>query len=62
MKATIKNRKEATSWQIKHDKQAPKEGDLAPDFEIYDVSGTQAIRLSDFQGKKPVALVFGSFT
>jgi hypothetical protein len=41
---------------------APKAGDIAPDFTLSDISGTQSITLSDFRGKKPVALVFGSFT
>ena len=41
---------------------APNVGDLAPDFELMDVNGENPIRLSSFQGQKPVALVFGSFT
>jgi hypothetical protein len=56
-------------WQEKHDALAPKVGDPAPDFELSDVSGEHRdvsdghrVRLSDFQGDKPVALVFGSFT
>jgi peroxiredoxin len=40
----------------------PKAGDPAPDFTLFDVTGTKSVTLSDFQGKKPVALVFGSFT
>ena len=62
MNATIKNRNEATSWQKKHDAQAPKVGQMAPDFELEDSNGENFIRLSDFRGKKPVALIFGSFT
>jgi len=41
---------------------APKVGDLAPDFELQDPSGETAVRLSDFRGTRPVALVFGSYT
>ena len=41
---------------------APKIGDMAPDFTLYDVEGQNPFTLSDFRGKKPVALVFGSFT
>lgn len=41
---------------------APKAGDLAPDFTLSDISGTESVTLSDFRGKKPVALIFGSFT
>jgi peroxiredoxin len=44
------------------DAQAPKAGDLAPDFTLSDISGTESVTLSDFRGKKPVALVFGSYT
>lgn len=42
--------------------EAPKAGDLAPDFTLLDTSGTTSVTLSDFRGKKPVALVFGSYT
>lgn len=62
MEETIKNRQQATAWQKKYDQQAPKVGDLALDFELYDSSGENPLRLSDFRGKKPVALIFGSFT
>ena len=44
------------------DAKAPRAGDLAPDFTLSDISGKNSITLSDFRGKKPVALVFGSFT
>ena len=44
------------------DAKAPRAGDLAPDFTLYDIAGQEAVTLSDFRGKKPVALVFGSFT
>jgi len=60
--ATIKNRQEATSWQKKYDSHAPKVGDPAPDFILCDSSGENPVRLSDFRGQKPVALIFGSFT
>jgi peroxiredoxin len=59
---TMHYRKEHTAWQAKYDVHAPKAGDPAPDFELSDVDGEQSICLSDFRGKKPVALVFGSFT
>jgi len=39
-----------------------KVGDPAPDFELKVRGSEQRLRLSDFQGNKPVALVFGSFT
>ena len=50
------------AWHKQHGPLAPKGGDMAPDFELRDVNGENTVRLSDFRGKKPVALVFGSFT
>jgi len=35
---------------------------MAPDFELADAGGRNAVRLSDFRGKSPVVLVFGSYT
>jgi peroxiredoxin len=58
----IQFRKEHMKQQKNLDRQAPKAGDLAPDFTLYDTSGKEAVTLSDFHGKKPVALVFGSYT
>jgi peroxiredoxin len=62
MTKTIKNRKEAVAWQDHYDPLAPKAGDMAPDFELFDATGEESVRLSDFQGNRPVVLVFGSFT
>ncbi len=39
-----------------------KKGDVAPDFTLKSPNGRKTITLSDYQGKKPVALVFGSYT
>ncbi len=55
-------RNEELAWQYAMDVQSPKVGDLAPDFELQDPQGNVRIRLSDFRGKRPVALVFGSYT
>jgi hypothetical protein len=49
-------------WQLTNDLNSPKIGDLAPDFELEDPSGENSIKLSNFFGKRPVALVFGSYT
>jgi hypothetical protein len=35
---------------------------IAPDFTLKSPDGKTTITLSDFKGKKPVALIFGSFT
>jgi hypothetical protein len=39
-----------------------KAGDEAPDFSLKSADGKQVVTLSTFRGKKPVALVFGSYT
>ena len=57
-----KYRIEVGKRQKKLNNLAPKVGDLATDFTLSDISGSESITLSDFRGKKPVALVFGSFT
>ena len=62
MPNTIHYIKKEKAWQRKYEANAPKSGDLAPDFELLDVDGEHRVRLSDFRGRKPVALVFGSFT
>ncbi len=49
-------------WQLASDLEAPKVGELAPDFELQDPSGRTAVRLADFRGVRAVALVFGSYT
>ncbi|MCP4683099.1 MAG: hypothetical protein GY864_12255, partial [Desulfobacterales bacterium] len=46
------------TWQLESDKKSPKVGDMAPDFELSDPDGTRRVRLSEFRGKKPVALIF----
>ena len=42
---------------------APEEGDVAPDFTLTTIKDADSkVTLSDFAGKKPVALLFGSCT
>ena len=62
MRQTIKGIRDNRAWHKRYGPHAPKEGDLAPDFELSDVHGENTVRPSDFRGKKPVTLVFGSFT
>jgi len=62
MSNSIAQRMEYRAWQKKYGPLAPKVGDEAPDFELRDVNGENPVRLSDFRGKKPVSLIFGSFT
>ena len=61
-KFILNYRRSKMAEQKEVDRQAPRTGDLAPDFTLTDSSGTETVTLSDFRGKKPVALVFGSFT
>ena len=37
-------------------------GDPAPDFDLPAVDKQSRVRLSSFQGRRPVVLVFGSYT
>jgi hypothetical protein len=62
MSNTIKGFRNSIAWHKRYGPLAPKEGDEAPDFELRDSSGENPVRLSDFRDRKPVALVFGSFT
>jgi hypothetical protein len=50
------------AWHREHGPKAPQAGEIAPDFELGDAKGATTIRLSQHRGKRPVALVFGSFT
>ena len=62
MRMMLKARKESRAWQEKYNALSPKAGDTAPDFELYDIDGKNSVRLSEFRGTKPVALIFGSYT
>ena len=61
-KFIIKFRSKIMKRQVGLNKLAPKAGDIAPDFTLSDISGTESVTLSDFRGVKPVVLVFGSYT
>jgi len=37
-------------------------GDPAPDFKLKTRDGSREVQLSGFKGKRPVVLVFGSYT
>ncbi len=39
-----------------------KEGDAAPDFTLKMMAGKETVTLSSFKDKRPVALIFGSYT
>lgn len=58
------NEKEITDFIKKkqEDESGPGVGEEAPDFELRTLEGDKVVKLSDFRGKKPVVLVFGSYT
>lgn len=62
LKYNVGYRKRLMPAQKELNTNAPKIGEIAPDFTLHDVAGKNPVMLSDFRGKKPVALVFGSFT
>ena len=41
---------------------APAVGEPAPDFDLPMLGRGERVRLSDFRGRRPVALIFGSYT
>lgn len=43
-------------------REAPKVGEDAPDFTLETRDGDESIRLSKFEGDRPVVLIFGSWT
>ena len=44
------------------DETGPRVGQDAPDFHLKRLGSEQRVRLSDFRGRRPVALAFGSYT
>ncbi len=44
------------------DETGPKVGEAAPDFSLKRLGSDDRVRLSDFRGRRPVALAFGSYT
>lgn len=62
IKFNSRYRKSLMAAQKKVDANAPRAGDLAPDFTLHEIEGKDSVTLSSFRGKKPVALVFGSYT
>lgn len=51
-----------TPAQSHNSEPGPKLETLAPDFELLDASSGKQVRLRDFRGKRPVVLVFGSYS
>jgi hypothetical protein len=51
------------AWAQRPDREGKlRPGDPAPDFRLKKRGAAEFVELSSFRGKKPVAIVFGSFT
>ena len=44
------------------DETGPRVGEEAPDFHLKRLGSEERVRLSDFRGRRPMALAFGSYT
>jgi len=51
-----------TQFLAERETLAPAIGAQAPDFKLPHLGSTEQVRLSSFRGRKPVALIFGSYT
>lgn len=47
---------------VARDEMGPQVGEYPPDFSLKRLETDARVRLSSFRGKRPVALVFGSYT
>ena len=47
---------------LARDEMGPTVGEIAPDFDLKRLGSEDRVRLSDFRGRRPVALAFGSYT
>lgn len=56
------NVKLALTATTARDETGPKEGEIPPDFNLKLMGSEEKVSLSSFKGKRPVALVFGSYT
>ena len=57
----VKERQQEISKPIKK-VDGPAVGQDAPDFTLKALHGEKTVKLSSFRGKKPVVLIFGSYT
>ena len=55
----LRNRMEGV---MRRDKMGPHEGETPPDFDLKRMDSEDRVQLASFAGKRPVALVFGSYT
>ena len=57
-----RERKRKKRRGMRSDKNALKVGEIAPNFKLKSLDGKSETELSEFKGKKPVVLIFGSYT
>jgi tetratricopeptide (TPR) repeat protein len=55
-------RERAAAERLERPSGGPRKNALAPDFALRDVATQKLVSLSDFRGKSPVVLIFGSYT
>jgi hypothetical protein len=55
-------RAEMMKFMAERETLAPAVGVEAPDFDLPRLGGNERVRMSSFRGRKPVALIFGSYT
>lgn len=56
------NVRSALTATTARDETGPKEGDIPPDFNLKRMGSEERVSLSSFKGKRPVGLIFGSYT
>ena len=54
--------RQAMEAVVARDEMGPHVGEVPTDFNLKRVGSEDRVRLSSFKGKKPVALIFGSYT
>ena len=59
---TVKNARDGMGLIRERARNLPKVGEPAPDFMLKTPDGKRSVQLSSFRGKRPVVLVFGSYT
>ncbi len=56
------NVQSALTATTSRDETGPEEGDVPPDFNLKRMGSEEMVSLSSFTGKRPVGLIFGSYT
>ena len=54
--------RQAMEAVVVRDEMGPHVGDSPPDFNLKRMGSDERVRLSSFKGRRPVALIFGSYT